>query len=59
MIASVVNFKGSIDYDKQKPDGAPRKLMDSSRLKNLGWLPKIGLEEGILLAYKDFLKTIK
>lgn len=59
MIASVVNFKGSIDYDKQKPDGAPRKLMDSSRLKNLGWLPKIGLEEGILLAYKDFLKTNK
>jgi GDP-L-fucose synthase len=54
-IAKVVGYKGSIGFDHTKPDGTIRKLMDSSRLNNLGWQPQIGLEEGLALAYNDFL----
>ena len=54
-IAKVIGYQGSIDFDPAKPDGSPRKLMDSSRLNNLGWQPKVGLEEGLALAYNDFL----
>ena len=54
-VAKVVGYKGSIGIDTTKPDGTPRKLMDSTRLNNLGWLPKVGLEEGLALAYNDFL----
>jgi GDP-L-fucose synthase len=53
-VGKIVGFQGNIVWDKSKPDGTPRKLMDSSRLFALGWKPKIGLEEGISLAYKDF-----
>ena len=45
--ARAVGFEGKIAHDLSKPDGTPRKLMDSSRLKSLGWQPGIGLEEGI------------
>ena len=54
-IAMVIGFQGGIAFDASKPDGSPRKLMDSSRLNNLGWQPKVGLEEGLRLAYNDFL----
>jgi GDP-L-fucose synthase len=54
-VAKVVGYRGSIGIDTTKPDGTPRKLMDSSRLNNLGWQPKVGLEEGLALAYNDFL----
>ena len=54
-IAKVIGYQGSIAFDIAKPDGSPRKLMDSSRLNNLGWKPKVGLEEGLALAYNDFL----
>lgn len=53
-VSRIVGFPGAIVWDKSKPDGTPRKLMDSARLFALGWKPKIGLEEGISLAYKDF-----
>jgi len=56
MVAKVVGYRGSIGFDPSKPDGTPRKLMESSRLNNLGWRPKVGLEEGLRLAYEDFLK---
>jgi GDP-L-fucose synthase len=56
-IAIVTQYKGSIDFDKSKPDGTYRKLMDSTRINNLGWQPRIGLEEGLVLAYNDFLKS--
>jgi GDP-L-fucose synthase len=56
-IAKVVGYRGRIDFDPTKPDGTPRKLMDSSLLRNLGWQPKIGLEEGLKLAYQDFIKN--
>lgn len=55
-IARIVGFQGDITYDPTKPDGAPRKLMDSSRLLALGWQAEIGLEQGLKLAYADFLK---
>ena len=56
MIKGIVGFKGEIEWDTSKPDGTPRKLMDSSRLFALGWKPQIDLEAGIRLAYEDFLK---
>ncbi len=55
-IKRIVGYKGDIVWDTSKPDGTPRKLMDSSRLFALGWKPKIDLETGIKLAYEDFLK---
>jgi len=54
-IAKVIGYEGSIAFDPAKPDGSPRKLMDSSRLNSLGWQAKVGLEEGLALAYNDFL----
>lgn len=56
-ICEVVGYGGRIEFDPTKPDGTPRKLMDSSRLRNLGWEPKIGLKEGLRMAYEDFLKS--
>ena len=58
-IAKVVGYKGKIEFDPSKPDGSPRKLMESLRLNNLGWSPKVGLEEGLALAYNDFLKSAR
>ena len=54
-IAEVVGFKGRIVYDASKPNGTMRKLLDSSRINGLGWLPAIGEAEGLALAYQDFL----
>ena len=54
-VAKVVGFDGGMKYDSSKPNGTPRKLMDSSRLFSTGWKPKTNLEEGIRLAYQDFL----
>ena len=56
-IARAVGFKGDITTDPTKPDGAPRKLMDSTRLNRMGWTPKVGLKAGLTLAYEDFLRT--
>ncbi|MBC7426602.1 MAG: GDP-L-fucose synthase [Bacteroidia bacterium] len=55
-VQRVVGFKGSLTFDSSKPDGTPRKLMDVSKLHNLGWKHKTGFEEGIAIAYADFLK---
>ena len=54
-IREVVGFKGELVFDHSKPDGTPRKLLDVSRLKALGWAPKQTLRKGIDLAYQDFL----
>lgn len=56
-VAKVVGCDGKIEYDSSKPNGTPRKLMDSSRLFAAGWKPSIALEEGIALAYQDFLQN--
>ena len=55
-VKRVIGFAGEIVWDTTKPDGMPRKLMDSSRLLALGWRPQVDLESGIRLAYEDFLK---
>jgi len=55
MIKKTVGFEGEITFDSSKPDGTPRKLMDVSKLHNLGWKHQIDLEEGLKLAYQDFL----
>jgi GDP-L-fucose synthase len=57
-IAQTVGYTGQIEFDTSKPDGAPRKLMDSSRLNALGWQAKVNLHEGLSAAYKDFVKKI-
>ena len=54
-IGKVIGYKGKIEFDTTKPDGSPRKLMNSSRINNLGWHANIKLEDGISLTYKDFL----
>ena len=55
MIGEIVGFKGEIVFDASKPNGTPKKLMDSGRLFATGWQPKTHLKEGISLAYEDFL----
>ena len=55
-VSQVVGFEGSIDFDTSKPDGTPRKLMDSRRLNALGWQAQVDLQAGLTLAYADFLK---
>jgi GDP-L-fucose synthase len=56
-VARVVGYSGRIELDSSKPDGAPRKLMDSSRLSRLGWQAQVGMEQGLEQAYQDFLKS--
>lgn len=55
-VKDIIGFRGEIVFDTTKPDGTPRKLMDVTRLNNLGYKAKTSLEEGIKLAYQDFLK---
>ena len=55
IVARVVGFEGNRVFDTSKPNGTPRKLMDSSRLFQTGWKPTVSLEEGISIAYRDFL----
>jgi len=57
LVAGVVGFTGRIGYDRDKPDGTPRKLLDVSRLRSLGWSPRWGLEEGIRATYAWYLEN--
>ncbi|EFB5170231.1 GDP-L-fucose synthase [Escherichia coli] len=57
-MASVVGYRGKIVFDATKPDGTPRKLMDVTRLKNLGWQYRYNLHEGLSLTYKWFIENI-
>lgn len=56
LVADVVEFRGKVVFNTDKPDGTPRKLLDVSRLHSLGWRAKIGLGTGITLAYADFMQ---
>jgi GDP-L-fucose synthase len=58
-LKEIIEFQGTLRWDKNKPDGMPRKLMDSSRLKNLGWSPRINLFEGLSRTYSWYLKSIR
>jgi GDP-L-fucose synthase len=59
MIRDIVGYQGRISFDTSKPDGTPRKLMDVGRLHSLGWRARIGLREGLALAYADFLTATR
>jgi len=56
-VAQAVGYEGEIKNDPSKPDGTPRKLMDNTVLRSLGWKPRISLEDGLKLAYQDFLSN--
>ena len=56
-VGQAVGYQGEIGFDASKPDGAPRKLMDSSRLQSLGWQAQVALQDGLAQAYQDFLKN--
>jgi GDP-L-fucose synthase len=56
-VCDVLGFDGSLEFDPSKPDGTPRKLLDISRIKSLGWSPKIPLRDGIADAYRWFLEN--
>ncbi len=56
LVAKTVGFQGEVAFDTSKPDGTPRKLMDSGRLNALGWQAEVALEQGLALAYQDYLE---
>jgi GDP-L-fucose synthase len=58
-VGDVVGYRGQIDFDSTKPDGPPRKLIDSRRLLALGWQAKVNLIDGLTLAYQDFVKKFR
>jgi GDP-L-fucose synthase len=57
LVGKTVGYTGTLRYEADKPDGTPRKLMDVTRLHDLGWRHRTSLEDGIALAYQDFLKN--
>jgi len=57
-LKKVIGFGGKIEFDSSKPDGSPRKLMDSSRLNSLGWTPEVKLERGLTLTYENYLQEL-
>jgi GDP-L-fucose synthase len=58
LVAGVVGFTGNIEWDSSKPDGTPRKLLDTSRINNLGWRPTIQLSDGITETYRWLLDNL-
>ena len=59
LVAQIVGYQGAIIWDESKPDGTPRKLLDSSRLNHLGWRPRIALKEGLEQTYQAFLDEMR
>ena len=57
LIAEVVGFEGELAFDASKPDGTPRKLLDVTRLNQMGWTSQISLRDGLKASYADFLLT--
>jgi GDP-L-fucose synthase len=57
-VATAIGYQGVICFDSSKPDGSPRKWMDSSKLNTLGWKPLVGLQEGLSNAYSDLLERL-
>ncbi len=58
-VADVVSYKGGIVFDSSRPDGPPRKLIDSTKINSLGWNPSMTLDEGLKLTYADFLRVMR
>ncbi len=59
LVRKVVGFVGEVEWDHSKPDGTPRKLLDSSKIRELGWKPEIGLEEGIRRVYGEYSDAVR
>ena len=59
LIGQVVGYDGAVDWDRTQPDGTPRKLLDVSRLKAVGWKAQIGLKEGLERTYAWYVKEPK
>src|SRR4029079_255865 len=57
VVSDIVGYQGTIVYDTSRPDGTPQKLLDVSKIKKLGWSPKIKLREGLSQSYADFLAS--
>jgi GDP-L-fucose synthase len=57
LVAKVVGYKGEIRWDESRPNGTPRKLLDVSKATQLGWTYHTELEDGLKLAYADFLRN--
>jgi len=57
LVAEIVGYSGTIDWDTSKPDGTPQKLLDISRIQGMGWKPQVDLEEGISRTYKWYLEN--
>jgi GDP-L-fucose synthase len=55
LVKRITGFNGELEFDTSKPDGTPKKLMDASKLHSTGWKHKVELEDGIAMAYEDFL----
>jgi GDP-L-fucose synthase len=58
LVKNVVGFEGNITFDINKPNGTPRKLMNSQRINRMGWRAEVSLSNGLHLAYQDFLKSL-
>ena len=58
-ISKIIDFKGKIEFDLSKPDGTARKLLECSKLRSLGWKPRVSLKEGLKIAYSEYLNTLK
>ena len=57
-VKSVVGFNGEVEFDKDMPDGNPRKLLDSSKIFDYGWSPLVGLDEGLSITYSWYLNNL-
>ncbi|ABV51044.1 Nucleoside-diphosphate-sugar epimerase [Prochlorococcus marinus str. MIT 9215] len=57
-VAAIIGFKGKIKWDKSKPDGTPKKLLDVTRINEIGWKARVGLDEGITLTYQHYLNEL-
>jgi GDP-L-fucose synthase len=58
LLMEVISYQGSVEFDQSKPDGTPRKLLDTTKLEKIGWRPKVSLKEGIELTYNWFLDNV-
>ena len=58
LIKEIIGFEGKLNFDSSKPDGNPRKLLDSSKIFNLGWEPKIDLNIGLDTTYKWYIESL-
>ena len=58
LVSNIVGYKGKIEFDKSKPDGTPRKILDSKLIKSLGWKPTVDLKHGLAKTYNDYLNKL-